>query len=215
MRSIRSGCSATSSLANRCLDSGSSGVVQRMSIRMLRPSVHPSFWSPSRNAATRACASGSLSGYPISAPIRRIPLDCCARAAHGHAAAAKPNSLMKSRRRIRPRPRATSKSSTVTWTIPDQPPTRPDVSPWHAAAWVACDSLSAAGESRRASLATRTQRNLLGARPPAGGIPSAGLRMPFAAGRRGHGSVRHPQHRLDGRSLRSSSCAAWLISASG
>ena len=48
---MRSGCSATSSFANRCIDSASSGVAQRVSIWMLRPSVHPSFWSPSRNAA--------------------------------------------------------------------------------------------------------------------------------------------------------------------
>ena len=58
---MRSGCSATSSFANRCLDSASPGVAQRVSIRMLRPSAHPSFWSPSRNAATQACPSGSLS----------------------------------------------------------------------------------------------------------------------------------------------------------
>ena len=57
---MRSGCSATSSFANRCIDSASD-VAQRVSIRMLRPSVQPSFWSPSRNAATQACASGSLS----------------------------------------------------------------------------------------------------------------------------------------------------------
>ena len=39
----RSGCSATSSLANCCLDSASPAVAQRVSIRMLRPSAHPSF----------------------------------------------------------------------------------------------------------------------------------------------------------------------------
>jgi transposase len=40
------------SFADRCLDSASSSAPQRKSIRMLRPSVHPSFSSPSRNAAT-------------------------------------------------------------------------------------------------------------------------------------------------------------------
>src|SRR5215831_20186018 len=35
----------------------------------------------------RSDASGSLSERPISTPIRRIRLDCCARAASGHAAA--------------------------------------------------------------------------------------------------------------------------------
>ena len=39
---IRSGCSAMSSFANRCLDSASNPG-QRASIRMLRPSVQPSF----------------------------------------------------------------------------------------------------------------------------------------------------------------------------
>ena len=33
------------------IDPASSGAAQRASIWMLRPSVHPSFWSPSRNAA--------------------------------------------------------------------------------------------------------------------------------------------------------------------
>src|SRR6516225_5961350 len=43
-------------------------------------------------------ASGSLSGQPISTPMRRIRSPCCARAASGHAAAAPPSSVMKSRR---------------------------------------------------------------------------------------------------------------------
>src|SRR5262245_16631989 len=45
---------------------------------MLRPSVHPSFWSSCRNAAMRACASGSVSLTPVSTPIRRIRSGCCA-----------------------------------------------------------------------------------------------------------------------------------------
>ena len=57
---MRSGCSATSSL-RESLSRLRVERAQRVSIRMLRPSVHPSFWSPSRNAATQACASGSLS----------------------------------------------------------------------------------------------------------------------------------------------------------
>src|SRR5262249_19579774 len=65
----REGCSATSSRANRCIDV-TSGVAQRISTWTLRPSSHPSFRRPSRNAATRACPSGSLSGYAISTPIR-------------------------------------------------------------------------------------------------------------------------------------------------
>src|SRR5215831_8624749 len=48
---IRSGCSATSSFANCRIKFASAGVAQRVSIRTLRLSVHPSFWSPSRNAA--------------------------------------------------------------------------------------------------------------------------------------------------------------------
>src|SRR2546425_2330816 len=39
---MRSGCSATSSFANRSIDSASAGVAQRVSIRVLRPSFHPS-----------------------------------------------------------------------------------------------------------------------------------------------------------------------------
>jgi hypothetical protein len=64
---MRSGCSATSSFAR--IGSVSAGVAQRVSIWVLRPSVHPSFWSPSRNAAIWACDSESLSAKPISTPI--------------------------------------------------------------------------------------------------------------------------------------------------
>ena len=51
-----SGCSATSSIAKRRIDSASSGVAQRVSTWMLRPPVHPSFWNASRNAAYQARA---------------------------------------------------------------------------------------------------------------------------------------------------------------
>ena len=82
---MRSGCSATSSFANRCIKSASAAA-QRVSIRMLRPSVHPSFWSPSRNAATLACPSRSFSAY-----------------AHQHADPPHPVGLLRARRE---RPRA-------------------------------------------------------------------------------------------------------------
>ena len=62
---IRSGEALTSSLAKvRTL----SGIppVHRMSIRILRPFVHPSSWSPSWNAATLASPSTSPSGKPSS-----------------------------------------------------------------------------------------------------------------------------------------------------
>src|SRR5262249_45795236 len=42
---IRSGCNATSSLANRCIESGSAGIPQRVSIRKLRPSTQPNLRS--------------------------------------------------------------------------------------------------------------------------------------------------------------------------
>src|SRR6516165_3412076 len=68
---MTSGRSATSSFANRCTKSALADA-QRASIRMLRPSIHPSFWSPPWNAAKLACPSRSLSAYPISTPMRRI-----------------------------------------------------------------------------------------------------------------------------------------------
>ncbi len=46
--------------------------------------------------ATRACPSGSLSGYPISAPMRRIRSGCCARATSGYTVP--PSSVRNSRR---------------------------------------------------------------------------------------------------------------------
>jgi len=97
---MRSGSSATSSFANRCIAS-TSAAAQRVSIRMLRPSVHPSFWSPSQNAAIQACPSWSLSAYAISTPIRRIRSGCCARAVSGKASVP-PRRVMNSRLCIRP-----------------------------------------------------------------------------------------------------------------
>src|SRR5712691_2591955 len=101
---MRSGCSATSSLANRCIISASV-VPQRTSMPTLRPSVHPSFCSPSWNAATRARPSGSFSPSPLSTPIRRIWSAGCASAASGQTAIDPAAPLMKSRRLMQPSPR--------------------------------------------------------------------------------------------------------------
>ena len=84
---MRSGCSATSSFANRCIDSASSGAAQRVSIRMLRPSVHPSFWSPSRNAATRPV----LPGRSRHSPSARRSAACVRPAARARRAATQPH----------------------------------------------------------------------------------------------------------------------------
>jgi hypothetical protein len=96
---MRSGCCATSSFANRCINSTSSAA-QRRSIRVLRPYAQPTFWRPSRNAAIQACPSRSVSAYAISTPMRLIRSDCCARAASGHATAAPPSRVMNARRLI-------------------------------------------------------------------------------------------------------------------
>jgi hypothetical protein len=59
-----------------------------------------SLWSPSRNAATLVCASESLSGEPISTPIRRIRSGFCPRAVSGHATATPPIRVTNARRPI-------------------------------------------------------------------------------------------------------------------
>ena len=79
---IASGRRSTSSFASLLILSGSAAP-QRSSIRRLLPSVHPSFGSAPRNAATRDCPTGSLSAKPISTPISRILSGCCARAVSG------------------------------------------------------------------------------------------------------------------------------------
>ena len=71
---------------------------QRMSICALRPSVQPNRCSPPRNAAMRACPSGSSAPVDMSTPMRRRRSPCCARTASGHAAAAPPSKPMNSRR---------------------------------------------------------------------------------------------------------------------
>jgi hypothetical protein len=60
-------------------------------------------WSVGRRqkAFSEACASGSRSISAARTPMRRIPPGCCARAAHGHAAAAPPRRVMNSRLLIR------------------------------------------------------------------------------------------------------------------
>ena len=65
-------------------------------------SVQPNSCSPCRNAAMRACDSGSSAATVMSTPMRRTRSACCARAASGHAAAAphRQASMMNSRRRM-------------------------------------------------------------------------------------------------------------------
>ena len=75
---------------------------QRVSIGTLRPSVQPNSCSACRNAAMRACPSGSSAAVFMSTPMRRTRSACCARAASGQATAAPPRSVMNSRRRISP-----------------------------------------------------------------------------------------------------------------
>ena len=83
---MTSGASATNSAAYLRMRSASPAA-QRVSIRTLRPSVQPNSCSPCRNAATRACPSGSS-----------------AASAHEHADAPHPLGLLRARRE-RPRRR--------------------------------------------------------------------------------------------------------------
>jgi hypothetical protein len=87
---MRSGCSATSSFANRCIKSASAAA-QRASIRMLRPSVHPSFWSPPLERRDIGLS------FPVALSIP-----------HQHANAPHPLALLRARRE-RPRGRAAEK----------------------------------------------------------------------------------------------------------
>src|SRR5262245_16283379 len=72
---------------------------QRLSIRMLRPTAQPASCNPCRNAAWRACVSGSSAAWYISVPTRRTRSRDCPRAASGHVVAP-PSSVMNSRRRM-------------------------------------------------------------------------------------------------------------------
>jgi hypothetical protein len=97
---MRSGCKAISSFADRCLISASSSAPQRKSSRVFWPSVQPRLRRPSRNTVTYSWNSGSLSGCAISTPIRRIRSGCCPSAASGHAATAPLTAVTNSRRLI-------------------------------------------------------------------------------------------------------------------
>ena len=97
---MTSGCSATSSFANRCINSASAGVAQRVSIRMLRPSVHPSFWSPSRNAAIKACRFRVALGKAHQHADPSHPLGLLRARRERPRATAPPRRMMNSRRRI-------------------------------------------------------------------------------------------------------------------
>ena len=83
---ITSGRSARSSLARAWICSALAAP-NRVSMRTLRLSDHPSLSSPCRNAANRALICGSSSARFDSTPMRRTRSICCARAATGHAAA--------------------------------------------------------------------------------------------------------------------------------
>src|SRR5262245_4935109 len=74
---------------------------QRVSIRTLRPMVHPNSCKACKNAPMRVCASVSSAAKFMSTPTRRMRPPCCARAASGQAAAAPPSSVMNSRRVFR------------------------------------------------------------------------------------------------------------------
>ena len=82
---MTSGASATNSAACLRMSVGIAAA-QRVSIRTLRPTVQPNCCSPCRNAAMRACASGSSA------------------AGHEHADAPHPLALLRARRE-RPRRR--------------------------------------------------------------------------------------------------------------
>src|SRR5262249_4975012 len=64
----------------------------------LRPSDQPSFCISAWKAVSHPFTSGSLSESVVRKPMRRTRSGCCARAASGHAAAAPPRRVMKSRR---------------------------------------------------------------------------------------------------------------------
>ena len=66
---MRSGCSATSSFANRCVDSGSAAIHQRVSVRKLRPSTQPNFCSSCTNDAS--CDWGFPNCSPASPSVHR------------------------------------------------------------------------------------------------------------------------------------------------
>ena len=92
---MTSGASATNSAAYlRCVSA--SAPPQRVSIRTLRPSVQPNCCSPCRNAARRACPSGSSAASAhehADAPHALALLRACRERPHGRRAAEKRNEL--------------------------------------------------------------------------------------------------------------------------
>ena len=74
-------CRPTSSLAKRCIDFVSPGIGQRVSVRMLRPSVHPSFWR-------------SPPGRPRDRPVLLVALG----KVHQHTDPQQPVRLLRARR---------------------------------------------------------------------------------------------------------------------
>src|SRR5262249_7532556 len=60
--------------------------------------AQPNSCNPCAKPAKRAGSCGSSMAVDINTPMRRTLSACCARAASGHAAAAPPRSVMKSRR---------------------------------------------------------------------------------------------------------------------
>src|SRR6516162_348105 len=104
---MMSGCRPTNSRASAPIRLASSPN-QRRSIRTLRPSVQPKPESACVNTERCKVPLGSFSSNPLSTPMRRTRLPCCARTASGHAAAP-PRSVMNSRRFIRSPRRARRK----------------------------------------------------------------------------------------------------------
>src|SRR5262245_41120070 len=96
---MTSGASATNSSAYLRLVSAPPPA-QRISIRMLRPSVQPNCCNPPTNAFTRVGYSESFVEAGSSTPMRRIRSGCCACVVSGHTATEVPISVMKSRRLI-------------------------------------------------------------------------------------------------------------------
>src|SRR5262245_63102366 len=98
---MTSGANATNSSAYLRLASAPPPA-QRISIRMLRPSVQPNCCNPPTNAFTRVGYSESFVEAGSSTPMRRIRSGCCACVVSGHTATEVPISVMKSRRLIAP-----------------------------------------------------------------------------------------------------------------
>ena len=79
--------------------SAASPALQRTSMRMFWPSLHPRWSSAWTNAARKDCETVSVATLFISTPMRFAEPGCCARAASGQTAALL-SSVMNCRRRI-------------------------------------------------------------------------------------------------------------------